>query len=34
MTAQAAQVPRSKGLVVITECRDGTVVQGNATCKP
>lgn len=34
MTAQAAQVPRSKGLVVITECRDGTVVQGNATCRP
>lgn len=32
MAAQAA--PRPRGPVVITECRDGSVVQGNATCKP
>ena len=32
--AMAAQAPRSRGPVVITECRDGSVVQGNATCKP
>lgn len=38
-TARPAAVPtgmasKAKGPVVITECRDGTVVQGNATCKP
>ncbi|MFP8776933.1 DUF1161 domain-containing protein [Hydrogenophaga sp. RWCD_12] len=32
--AMTAQAPRPKGPLVITECRDGTVVQGNATCKP
>ena len=29
-----AQAPQSKKGQVITECRDGTVVQGNAGCKP
>ena len=32
--AMTAQATRPKGPLVITECRDGTVVQGNATCKP
>jgi hypothetical protein len=32
--ALAVAAPRPKGPVVITECRDGSVVQGNATCKP
>ena len=30
----AGLAPKAMGPVVITECRDGTVVQGNATCKP
>ncbi|MGM9428118.1 DUF1161 domain-containing protein [Hydrogenophaga sp. MI9] len=32
--AVTAQAPRTKGPVVITECRDGSVVQGSASCKP
>jgi NADPH-dependent curcumin reductase CurA len=30
----SGQKPAPKGVNVITECRDGTVVQGNASCKP
>jgi len=29
-----APVARGKDANIITECRDGTVVRGNATCKP
>ena len=32
--APAAPVARSKEANTITECRDGTVVRGYATCKP
>jgi Protein of unknown function (DUF1161) len=32
--AAPAQVARSKDANTITECRDGTVVRGYATCKP
>ena len=33
-TVPAAPVARSKDTHTITECRDGTVVRGYATCKP
>ena len=32
--ATAAPRPRASDANVITECRDGTVVRGNAPCKP
>lgn len=30
----AVPAARGKEVLVITECRDGTVVRGNASCKP
>ena len=32
--AAAPPVARGKDANIITECRDGTVVRGNATCRP